>query len=323
MSGRKTGYSRVPLFLSLIWFGVFVSTLAQSHAFAPSLLELKEIGGDSGRHVVAVRWKQPRARAAGSQLEPVLPQECVEDEPQSILEGTGLVSTWTMECRDGLVGQAVSVLGIAGSGADVLLRIVLEDGQVFNQVLNSDQANFVIPEQPGLLSVTFDYSKIGVEHILSGWDHLLFILGLVLLVGHGRTLLWTITAFTVGHSITLALAVLGIVNFSPQPIEALIAFSIYLLAVELIRSQRNHQTLMEQAPWLVAGGFGLLHGLGFAGALREVGLPEGDIPLALVSFNVGIELGQLLFVALVLLGWWALRVFLFSGLPGPVRFPLT
>ena len=308
MNDLKNLSFRKLLFLGLFSVGIILPGLVQSHVFAPSLLELKEVGGDTGRHVGAVRWKQPRARAAGSQLKPVLPEGCIEDEPQSMLEGTGLVSTWTMECREGLVGQKVSVLGIAGSGADVLLRIVLEGGETFNQVLGPDETDFVIPEKPGLASVSFDYSRIGIEHILSGWDHLLFILALVLLVGQGRMLLWTITAFTIGHSITLAMAVLGIVHFSPQPIEALIAFSIYLLAVELIRSQRNQRTLMKRAPWLVAGGFGLLHGLGFAGALREVGLPEGDIPLALVSFNVGIELGQLFFVALILLAWAALRM---------------
>jgi hydrogenase/urease accessory protein HupE len=205
------------------------------------------------------------------------------------------------------MGSTISVLGIAGSGADVLVRIVFEDGRTLIQILKPDDPHFIVPAPQSLLSIAADYAQIGVEHILSGWDHLLFVLGLVLLVGRGKNLLWTITAFTVGHSITLALAVLGIVNISSQPVEILIAVTIYLLAIELIRSQRNLRTLIQRAPWLVAGGFGLLHGLGFAGALREVGLPEGDIPLALVSFNVGIEIGQLFFVAVILVGWWAVR----------------
>jgi hypothetical protein len=150
------------------------------------------------------------------------------------------------------------------------------------------------------------YALLGVEHILTGWDHLLFVLGLVLLVGPGRMLLWTVTAFTAGHSITLALASLGLVNVPQGATEAAIALSIYLLAVELVRSSGGRVTFMQRAPWLVAGGFGLLHGLGFAGALAAVGLPQGEIPLALFAFNVGIELGQLAFVGTILAGMAAL-----------------
>ncbi|MGB5810086.1 MAG: HupE/UreJ family protein, partial [Polyangiales bacterium] len=137
---------------------------------------------------------------------------------------------------------------------------------------------------------------------------------LVLLVGWGKRLLWTVTAFTVGHSVTLVLAVLGVLSVPQAPIEALIALSIYFLAVELVRKRSGRTTIMERMPWLVAGGFGLLHGLGFAGALAEVGLPQEEIPLALFSFNVGIELGQLAFVAVVLVASLALgRI--------PVRWP--
>ena len=280
---------------------------ASAHIFAPALLELKELGGKFGRQVIAVRWKQPRARARGSRLEPILPAECGQGEPQSVLEGTGLVSTWTLECRESLVGKSVGVAGIAASGADVVLRIALEDGRTLNHILKADAPEYRVPEQQSALTIVSDYVELGIEHILSGWDHLLFVLGLVLLVGRGRALLWTITAFTLGHSITLALAVLGFVAFPPQPIEALIAFSIYLVAIELARRQNHRKTLMDRMPWIVAGGFGLLHGLGFAGALTEVGLPEGEIPLALFAFNVGIELGQLAFVALVLCGWALVR----------------
>ena len=286
-----------------------VAREARAHIFAPALLELTELGGEFGRQVVAVRWKQPRARAMGSRLEPMLPAECIQGEPQSVLEGTGLVSTWTLECRESLVGKQVGVAGIADSGADVVLRIVLEDGRTLSHVLKAEAPQYQVPEEQTALTIAIDYLEVGVDHILSGWDHLLFVLGLVLHIGGGRTLLWTITAFTLGHSVTLALAVLGFVKFPPEPIEALIALSIYLLAVELARRESNHTTLMDRMPWVVAGGFGLLHGLGFAGALTQVGLPEGEIPLALLAFNIGIELGQLAFVALVLLGWVLLRRF--------------
>lgn len=294
---------------------------AQAHVFAPALLELREVGEQFGEYVVSVRWKQPRVRASGSLLEPVLPAECVPGEPLSVIEGTGLVSTWMLECPRTLVGERIAVEGIAGSGADVVLRVSFEDGRTLTQVLNADQPEFLVPEHQTALSVAVDYARVGIEHILSGWDHLLFVLGLVLLVGWGRMLLWTVTAFTLGHSVTLALAVLGFVRFPPQPIEALIAFSIYLLAIELARRQSHRQTLMDRVPWIVAGGFGLLHGLGFAGALQQVGLPEGEIPLALFAFNVGIEIGQLAFVALVLASWAALRAVSFEWPKWALRVP--
>lgn len=173
--------------------------------------------------------------------------------------------------------------------------------------LKADQPTFVVPERQTVMTVAAAYTRIGIEHILSGWDHLLFVLALVLLIGRGRRLLWTVTAFTLGHSVTLALAVLGFVKFPPQPIEAAIALSIYLLAAELARRNADRKILMDRMPWIVAGGFGLPHGLGFAGALEQVGLPQDEISLALFAFNVGIELGQLAFVALVLLTWAALR----------------
>ena len=294
----------------IVWFGAalligvgsLLSVRADAHQFAPALLELQEV--EEGR--AAVRWKQPLVRVMGSQLRPVLPGECEGvGRPNVSRKGTGMEATWTIKCPGGLVGKIVSVEGIASSRADVLLRVGLEDGRSFHHVLTGDDATFTVPERESRLSVLTDYARLGVEHILTGFDHLLFVLGLTLLVGYGRLLLWTLTAFTLGHSVTLALAVLGLVNFPPGPIEAGIAFSIYVLAVELVRS--NHTTLLHTYPWLVAGLFGLLHGLGFAGALAQVGLPEAEIPLALFSFNVGIELGQVAFVGLVLAVWALLR----------------
>lgn len=297
-------------------FAVFVGVLsvagsiALAHAFAPALLEVEELGDKR----LSVSWKQPRVKQRGSGLEPVLPEGCRSAAPESRVEGTGIVANWFADCPNGLVGQTIEVRGIGGSGADVLLRVTLEDGRTLSTVLKPETPSYVVPERQSAASVAGDYIGLGFEHILGGWDHLLFVLGLVLLVGWGTKLLWTITAFTVGHSITLALAVLGVVNVPQAPIEALIALSIYFLAVELVRKRNGKLTIMERMPWLVAGGFGLLHGLGFAGALNEVGLPQEEIPLALFSFNVGIELGQLAFVAVVLVAWAALRRV-------PVRWP--
>jgi hypothetical protein len=277
---------------------------ASGHVFAPSLLEVREI--EAGHAVV--RWKQPLARVAGSKLVPVLPPRCRgTTQPKTYREGTGMVARWELECAGGLVGSQIGVEGLARSKTDVLLRLALADGRSMRHVLTAGRPAFVVPEREGRLDVMAGYGRLGVEHILSGFDHLAFVLGLVLLVRGGRKLLWTITAFTLGHSVTLALAILGIVNVPQRPIDAGIAFSIYVLAVELPRRDRAKPGLMQRVPWGMAGLFGLLHGIGFAGALTEVGLPAGEIPLALFSFNVGIELGQLAFIGVVLAGWRALR----------------
>jgi hypothetical protein len=238
----------------------------------------------------------------------VLPGECQGVGKASVTrEGQGIVATWEITCPGGLVGKTLAVEDIARSGADVLLRVALPDGRSVRRVLTADQPSFRVPAAESKLGVVRGYGLLGVNHILAGWDHLLFVLGLVLLMGPGRALLWTITAFTAGHSVTLALAALGVVHVPQAATDGAIALSIYLLAVELMRSRAGHITVMQRAPWLVAGGFGLLHGLGFAGALTAVGLPQGEIPLALFAFNLGIELGQLAFVAVVLAVMMALK----------------
>jgi hydrogenase/urease accessory protein HupE len=299
-------------FRRLAWVLLFAAAAPLSaHQFAPALLEVDELAGDEA----AVRWKQPAVRVQGSQLRPILPVECQGlGDPEVQQEGTGIRASWRMLCPGGLAGKSVGVEGIAGSQADVLLRITLRDGRQLRQVLKAEAPSFTIAADGRPGGVVRDYARLGIEHILLGWDHLLFVLALVLLIGWGRSLLWTITAFTAGHSVTLALAALGVVHVPQGPIEAAIALSIYFLAVELVRAHREERTLTQRAPWAIAAGFGLLHGLGFAGALAEVGLPTAEIPLALFAFNLGIELGQLAFVALVLLvSWAATRL--------PVRWP--
>jgi hypothetical protein len=207
-------------------------------------------------------------------------------------------------CSTPLTGRVFTVNGLELTATDVLLRVDNLDGKSFTHRLVPEAPSVVIPERPGALEVAATYLVLGVEHILLGIDHLLFVLALLLLVrGIGR-LIATITAFTVAHSITLAAATLGFVNVPSAPIEATIALSILFVATELARGQF---TLTMRLPWLVAFTFGLLHGFGFAGALSEVGLPTHAIPLALLFFNVGVELGQLAFIAVVLTGAWALR----------------
>jgi len=211
-----------------------------------------------------------------------------------------VVTSWTVDCgRAGLPGGTVAVSGLAEAGSDALLRASLADGRSFRAVLRPDAPSFVVPPAQSPVGVAAGYLGLGIEHLLTGWDHLAFVLGLVLLVAGWRGLLWTITAFTGGHSVTLALATLGLVRLPPAPIEAAIALSILLLAVELASRDRDRPGLFGRRPWLMAACFGLLHGLGFAGALAEVGLPAREIPLALLAFNVGIELGQIAVVLAV------------------------
>jgi hydrogenase/urease accessory protein HupE len=191
----------------------------------------------------------------------------------------------------------------------VLLRVAYLDGSSSNQRLTPAAPETIIPARPSAFEVVQTYLVLGVEHILLGVDHLLFVLALLLLVrGLGR-LVATVTAFTVAHSITLGAATLGFVHVPSAPVEAMIALSILFLASELARRRAAHapQDLTTRFPWLVAFAFGLLHGFGFAGALSEVGVPEEAVPLALLFFNVGVELGQLVFVAAVFLLAWVVR----------------
>ena len=184
----------------------------------------------------------------------------------------------------------------------------LSDGRQYQSVLDGDSPSFTVPREPDAGEVMLAYPLLGAKHIWEGPDHLLFVFGLLLLVGGGSRLIWTITAFTLGHSITLALVSLQVFSFPTELAEFLIALSIFILAVEL--SNKTEPGRLWKNPWWLAGAFGLLHGMGFATALAETGLPQGQVPLALLFFNIGIELGQLLFIGLVYLLWFGLGPFI-------------
>ncbi len=271
---------------------------ASAHRLAPSLLAVEESADGS----LEVLFKTPRMRPSGVDIEPELPPHCTNDgDPRAELDESSVTLTWTATCEDGgLVGARFGVAGLAASGTNALLRIGLADGRRVQAVLHSGAPSLVVPERPSAWTVFRDYLRLGAGHIASGFDHLLFVFGLLLLADTARRLVATVTSFTLGHSVTLSLAALGIVRFPSALIEAVIAATILLLALELARPDASPDTALRRRPWLVAFGFGLLHGFGFAGALSEIGLPEQEIPMALFSFNVGIELGQLAFVALVL-----------------------
>jgi hydrogenase/urease accessory protein HupE len=269
-----------------------VSPRATAHPLNPALLEVHEVPGGK----CDVLWRVPVAGPVNAPIHPDLPAAWrTLDPPRSELAGGGQSFSvrWRVTCAGGLTGAQLGVAGLRERRTDALLRVVLADGRTLQTVLRADQPNLIVPARSGAASLVRAYSTLGVRHILSGPDHLLFVLGLLLLVRNRRHLLWTVTAFTVGHSVTLSLAVLRLVRV-PRPIEVLIALSILVVAVELARPPEARQ--LGRQPWRMAFVFGLLHGLGFAGALMQVGLPTHEIPVALFSFNLGIEIGQLLFI---------------------------
>jgi hypothetical protein len=280
---------------------------AGAHALSPALLLLHEQPG--GR--VDVTWKLPVLRMVGADLQATLPPDCppagaptVEDDNESV------TTRWTIDCgAGGLVGKEVGVDGLGPAKTDALLRLELADGRALDTVLRAHEPSLVVPGREAHAVLATRYVTLGIEHILTGWDHLLFVFGLLLLAaGRTRALVATVTAFTLGHSVTLTLAVLDLARVPPAPVEVLIAFSIFVLAVELARpAGPDAPTAMRRRPWLMAAAFGLLHGLAFAGTLRAAGLPAQAIPTALLAFNVGIEIGQLAFVLTILAATRALR----------------
>ncbi len=268
-----------------------------AHPLAPVLLDVRE----EADGVVRVAWKTPLLRPRGPVAAPVLPAGCTTvDPPAGAVEGAGVVTRWTARCGP-LVGQRLGIEGLAGPLTGVV-RIGLADGRVVQSVVSAPGELVLVPPRPRRRDVVASYLRLGVEHILAGPDHLLFVAGLVLLARTARRILATVTAFTAGHSVTLSLAALDLARVPQDAVELAIAASVLVLAVEVARD-RDGDTVAGRRPWALAFGFGLLHGLGFASALREAGLPAGEVPLALLAFNTGIELGQVAFVAVVLAAW--------------------
>ncbi len=259
------------------------------------MLEVHERGDGA----VDVEWKMPAAGVPGAAPSPVLPARCHDASPRTTTtDAVGVTTRWTAACGDGtLVGEEVGVAGLGPAGA--VVRVVLADGSVAQRLVVASSPTFAVPPAERAIDVAASYVRLGVAHILGGPDHLLFVFGLVLLAGTFRRIAATVTAFTLGHSVTLVAATLGLVALPQAPIECAIAASVFLLAVELARDPAT-PSAMRRRPWIMAASFGLLHGLGFAAALTGAGLPRTDVPLALLAFNVGIELGQIAFVAAVL-----------------------
>jgi hydrogenase/urease accessory protein HupE len=227
--------------------------------------------------------------------------------PRASFSDGAYVERRTIRRDGGLTGREVTIEGLSATSTDVLVRVESLAGAIQTERLSPTRTAFVIQATPGAGEVAATYLRLGIEHILFGFDHLLFVLALVILVREWRRVAVTVTAFTIAHSITLAAATLGFVNVPGPPVEATIALSIMLVAVEILNARRGNPSFTARLPWVVAFSFGLLHGFGFAGALAEVGLPQHAIPVALLFFNVGVEIGQLVFVVAVLSLIWLLR----------------
>jgi hydrogenase/urease accessory protein HupE len=273
-----------------------VAPVAHAHEVRPGYLQVQEIGADR----FDVVWKVPASGEYRLSMYVRLPKECQGKPTQGAFAGGAFVERWRATCPGGLVGRTIAIDGLSATRTDVLARIERLDGTSQTVRLTPEQTSFEVTVAPSSLEVAKTYFVLGVEHILLGIDHLLFVLGLLFLVGSWRRLVATVTAFTVAHSITLAAATLGWVHVAQAPVEATIALSVMFVAAEILRGAQGHPGLAARAPWIVAFVFGLLHGFGFAGALSQIGLPERDIPLALLFFNVGVEAGQLMFIAAVL-----------------------
>jgi hydrogenase/urease accessory protein HupE len=271
---------------------------AQAHEVRPAYLELRETSPDR----YDVLWKVP---ALGDDLRLSLAVRFpagtrTVTEPRGLFRGGAHVERWQVERPGGLGGQRIEVEGLSSTHIDTLVRMTADDGSTQTARATPDSPSVTLVAAPSAWNVAGSYLVLGGEHILGGIDHLLFVIALLLIVRVRRQILLTISAFTVAHSITLGAATLGWVHVPAPPVEAMIALSIVFVAAEIVHVLRGNAGLTARAPWVVAFSFGLLHGFGFAGALAQVGLPEKAIPIALLTFNVGVEIGQLLVVAAAL-----------------------
>ena len=286
----------------LIFLSVFLlplcAGLVQAHELQPSSMELRQLTSER----FEIIWRAPvyyrKAHPAHLQLPAswkTVGKPTVKQLPDAALH------RHVVDVPGGAIaGSVIRFVGLESTITDVFARFVWLDGTETTAIARPSQPWIEVVAQRSAWQVAWDYTVLGVDHILSGFDHLTFVLALLLIVSGARRLLITVTSFTLAHSITLSAATLGVVWIPGPPVEAVIALSILFLASELVKVNRGLPSMTARYPWIVAFTFGLLHGFGFAGALAEVGLPQNEVPLALLMFNVGVELGQLLFIAVIL-----------------------
>ena len=270
----------------------------------PAYVELTQQDGQNWE----LLWKASAQSRLGATGEAIIPENCsAQGEPEKRFANTNILTTIGLTCEGPLAGQQIGLKALELSSTDALVRIAPRDGEVQTLRLTPDQPVATIAGEDEIANVAWTYTIIGIEHIVFGFDHLLFVLALVLLLKGGWLVVQTVTAFTIAHSVTLIGTTLGYMSLPSQPVEAVIALSIVFLAVEIVKAKPGERRLSERFPWIVAFLFGLLHGFGFAGALAEIGLPKDDVPLALLTFNLGVEIGQLVIVAVALVVLWLIR----------------
>jgi hypothetical protein len=294
---------------------LFVMKPAIADELRPAYLDIRERAADE----FSVVWKVPALGDLRLGIYARLPPSCrPKAEPVRTIEAGAFFERWTATCPDGLNGQEINIDGLKSTVTDVIVRIQYRSGATQVARLTPESPNLLIAGAQTPLAVARTYFLLGGDHILTSLDHLLFVTALIFLISDRWKLVQTITAFTVAHSMTLAGAALGYLSLPQKPVEASIALSIAFVASELTKMQSGERRLSQDYPWVVAFAFGLLHGFGFAGALKEIGLPQMDVPLALLTFNLGVEAGQLLFVAAILTGFRAASV-LFTVPIAPMR----
>ena len=313
MSGLSNGTAalrRCSALLVLLGLTLGAASIG-AHEVRPAYLRIQAVGSvsrDGPATQFDVLWRKPTGGEVRLDIAPILPANCEQPgELKRWLDGGVETSRWLAECPGGIDGGELVIGGLEATVTDVLVRYERANGTTQIARVTPDQPTIVLTESESWLRVATTYFVLGVEHILFGIDHLLFVLALLIIVDGWRKLVATVTAFTVAHSVTLAGASLGLVSMPQQPVEAVIALSIVFVAMEIVHWRQGRPGLTRRAPWIVAFAFGLLHGFGFAGALAEIGLPEHAIPSALLFFNVGVEAGQLAFVAAVMLVWAGLK----------------
>ena len=271
---------------------------ARAHESRPGFLELRETGPGT----YSFLWKKPTGGEVEIQIAPVIQEGCRLATPdrQQLTPGA-VIARGTLTCPGGLAGKAIAIAGLAATITDVLVRVHHADGRLESHLLRPAAPAVALGAVTTATERALCYAQLGIQHILLGVDHLLFVLGLLLIVSDRWMLVKTITSFTVAHSITLAIATLGYASAPLPPLNAAIALSILFLGPEIVRTRRGETSFTIQHPWVVAFAFGLLHGFGFASVLTAMGLPKAEIPLALLLFNVGVEVGQIAFVLLVIM----------------------
>ncbi|MGB7858149.1 MAG: HupE/UreJ family protein [Pseudolabrys sp.] len=276
---------------------MIIGSSAMAHELRPAYLDIRE----TATNEFAVLWKVPALDDLRLGLYVRLPDACkAKTETVRTIQDGAYFERWSVACPNGLKGQEIVIDGLRSTVSDALARIEYRDGTKQIARLTPEKLTLLVASGQSWLEVAKAYFLLGVDHILTGFDHLLFVLALILLIHDRWMLVKTVTAFTIAHSITLAGATLGYISLPQKPVEATIALSIAFVASELVKARSGERRLSEDYPWIVAFIFGLLHGFGFAGALKEAGLPQTDISLALLTFNLGVEAGQLMFIAAAL-----------------------